>query len=68
MNDTEYLRQAEIWTARDQQYSNFRELYVKYRENGVGVRESVDLVLVEIYGKPVDLTGELPPTDGMDTI
>ncbi len=36
-------------TAKDLQYSNFRELYRKFREH-IGVRESVDLALAQIYG------------------
>ena len=51
MTDREYLQQAEDRTADDQQYSNFRELYVKYRGIGLGVRESVNLVLLIIYGE-----------------
>ena len=50
-SDREYLEQAENRTANDQQYSNFRELYVKFREIGLGVRESVDIVLLQIYGE-----------------
>jgi hypothetical protein len=51
MRDSEYLRMAEDRTAKDQQYSNFRELYRKFREYGLGVRESVDIVLLQIYGE-----------------
>ena len=51
ITDREYLEQAENRTANDGQYSNFRELYVKYRGIGLGVRESVNLVLLIIYGE-----------------
>lgn len=50
-SDREYLEQAEDRTADDQQYSNFRELYVKYREIGLGVRESTNMALLIIYGE-----------------
>lgn len=51
LSEREYLEQAEDRTANDGQYSNFRELYVKFREIGLGVRESVDIVLLQIYGE-----------------
>ncbi len=49
MRESEYLRQAEERTIRDQQYSNFREYYLQFRQH-IGVRESVDLALAQIYG------------------
>jgi len=49
MRESEYLKMAEDRTAKDLQYSNFRELYRKFREH-IGVRESVDLALAQIYG------------------
>ena len=51
MKDREYLEQAEDRTANDGQYSNFREWYRKFREIGLGVRESVNVALLQIYGE-----------------
>lgn len=53
MRDSEYLRMAEDRTEKDQQYSNFREWYRKFREYGLGVRESVNMSLLQIYGDEV---------------
>lgn len=50
MKDREYFEQAEERTANDGQYSNFREWYRKFREV-LGVRESVNMALLQIYGE-----------------